>query len=119
MGAVDSGCSSKWFSKDTIWPALVQWLVAGGGKRPAGTSVAVVQQGPVIVQLAPKCPIFHGRAEPPATDVPTYRESISVCVLNSLLMTIKIIVTEAGKLQSQFYISRKFKVIPITRNIRS
>lgn len=83
--------------KGTIWPALVQWLLAGGGMEPVGTWVVVAQQGTLVLQLAPKCPIFHGSAEPSATDAGTHRESTLLPVLYSALMTTRTIVMAAGE----------------------
>jgi len=83
--------------KGTIWPALVQWLLAGGGMEPVGTWVVVAQQGTLVLQLASKCPIFHGSAEPSATDAGTHRESTLLPVLYSALMTTRTIVMAAGE----------------------
>lgn len=38
-------------------------------------------RGRLVLQLAPKCPIFHGSAEPSATDAQTHGESTSLPVL--------------------------------------
>lgn len=100
---VHSGCSLV--GKGTIWPALVQWLLAGGGMKPVGTWVVVAQQGRLVLQLAPKCPIFHGSAEPSATDACTHRESTSLPVLYSLLMTTHIIVIVAGEARQEWKVS--------------
>lgn len=100
---VHSGCSLV--GKGTIWPALVQWLLAGGGMKPVGTWVVVAQQGRLVLQLAPKCPIFHGSAEPSATDACTHGESTSLPVLYSLLMTTHIIVIVAGEARQQWKVS--------------
>lgn len=69
--------------------------------KPVGTWVVVAQQGRLVLQLAPKCPIFHGSAEPSATDAWTYRESTSLPVLYSLLMTTHIIAIVAAEARRQ------------------
>lgn len=81
----------------------------------------MAQQGTLVLQLAPKCPIFHGSAEPSATDAGTRRESTSLPVLYSPLTTTHIIVIVAGEARQQrkvlvsvqFYFSGKFKLIKI------
>lgn len=69
--------------------------------EPVGTWVVVAQQGRLVLQLAPKCSIFHGSAESSATDAWTRRESTSLPVLYSLLMATHIIVIVAGEARQQ------------------
>lgn len=86
-GTVGQGTvGSSQVGKGTIWPALVHGLLAGGGLEPVGTWVWGAQWGTLVLQLAPKCPIFHGSAEPSATDAGTHRESTSLPVLYSPVM---------------------------------
>lgn len=76
--------------------------------KPVSTLVVVAQQGRLVLQLAPKCPIFHGSAEPSATDALTHGESTSLSVLYSPLMTTHIIVVkQANKIS--FHLRRNFK----------
>lgn len=61
----------------------------------------MAQQGRLVLQLAPKCSIFHGSAVSSATDAWTHRESTSLPVLYSALMATHIIVIVTSEARQQ------------------